>query len=128
MGFITKSVSADDKQNSETTVIASGASLNGNFDVTSILHIHGTLNGTLKSTNTVIICKTGKVIGDLFAKRVIINGIFEGNIDCESIEILEGGSVRGVLVYDSLAIEQKAIFEGQSIKKRVQKEVELKEE
>ena len=55
--------------------------------------------------------------GEIFAKKVIVSGVFEGNIESDVIEILSGGKVVGKILYKELMIEQKGIFIGESLKK-----------
>lgn len=118
MGFSSKLSTSTNKQSSETTIISSTANLNGVFYFDSLLHIHGKVSGCINSNNIVVICKTGIVNGEITAKKVVLNGVFEGNINCESMEILGGGIFKGEVTYNQLSIEKEAFFEGQSIIKR----------
>jgi cytoskeletal protein CcmA (bactofilin family) len=62
----------------------------------------------------VTIGKQGKVFGKIEASKLIVNGLFEGDAICNSIELLKGGILRGKIVSKDLMIETKAIFEGES--------------
>jgi cytoskeletal protein CcmA (bactofilin family) len=99
---------------SETTIIASGAKVEGIFNCQSRLHIDGEVKGEVNSKNIVTIGKQGKVFGKIEASKLIINGLFEGDAICDSIELLKGGVLRGKIVSKDLMIETKAIFEGES--------------
>ena len=66
------------------------------------------------SNSIVIIGKQGKISGEIHATRLIINGLFEGNADCDNVEVLEGGKFLGKVTSKELVIEAKAIFEGES--------------
>ncbi len=98
---------------SETTIIASGAKVEGIFHCQTRLHVDGEVVGKVLSESIVIIGKQGKVSGEIHASRLIINGLFEGNADCDNVEVLEGGKLIGKVVSKELSIEAKAIFEGE---------------
>jgi len=78
------------------------------------LHIDGEINGIVKSSNTVVIGKDGNFNGDLFSKKLIIKGVFDGNANCESIELLKDGKIVGKIISKDLMIESGSIFEGES--------------
>ncbi len=62
------------------------------------------------------------------AKKLIVNGNFQGNADCESIDILEGGIFIGDISSIELMIEKNAHFEGKSRKKNNNARIEYKQE
>lgn len=99
---------------SETTVIASGAKINGDFHFTSRLHVDGEIEGKIISTNVVIIGKKGVIKGELQADKLVVNGEFEGSADCSYVEVLAGGKFVGNVLSKELMIESKAYFQGQS--------------
>ncbi|MGM9997719.1 bactofilin family protein [Campylobacter lanienae] len=102
------------KFNSETTIISEGAYIKGELACSSVLYIEGHIDGMIKSSNTVVIGKNGKVTGIITASKVVVNGIFEGNIDSGSVEILSGGFVLGDICSGSLSIEVGGRFDGKS--------------
>ena len=99
---------------SETTIVACGAKIEGTFSCQTRLHVDGEIIGKIFSESVVMIGKQGKIIGDIQANHLIINGHFEGNADCEHLEVLEGGKLIGKVCSKELIIEAKAIFEGES--------------
>jgi len=78
------------------------------------LHVDGEIIGKILSDSIVIIGKQGKINGEINASRLIINGLFEGNANCDNVEVLEGGKFLGKVIAKELVIEAKAIFEGES--------------
>jgi len=70
--------------------------------------------GEVNSRNIVTIGKKGKFSGKVMSSKLIINGLFEGDAICDSIELLKGGILRGKIISKDLMIEAKAIFEGES--------------
>lgn len=103
---------------SETTIIASGASIEGVFNCNSRLHVDGEVKGQINSKSIVTIGKAGKISGEVIAKRLIVNGLFEGDANCDGVEVLAGGKFLGKVTSKELMIEAKAQFEGESKIKR----------
>ena len=58
---------------------------------------------------------TGQVPLPDHARRV--TGLFEGTADCEHVEILAGGTLKGKVISNNLTIDQNCTFEGESVKK-----------
>lgn len=99
---------------SETTIVASGAKVEGTFNCQTRLHVDGEIIGKIISDSIVTIGKLGKISGEINASRLIINGLFEGSANCDNVEVHEGGKFLGKVVSKELVIEAKAIFEGES--------------
>ncbi len=99
---------------SETTIIASGAKIDGVFNCQSRLHVDGEVKGQINSQSIVTIGKNGKIHGQVVANRLIVNGLFEGDANCDGVEVLEGGTFLGKVHSKELMIEAKARFEGES--------------
>ena len=105
------------KFNSETTIISEGVYIKGDLACSSVLYIEGHIDGMIKSSNTVVIGKNGKFTGIITASKVVVNGVFEGNIDSGSVEILSGGFVLGDIWSCDLSIEVGGRFDGKSSRK-----------
>jgi cytoskeletal protein CcmA (bactofilin family) len=99
---------------SETTLIAVGANIKGEFVLESRLHVDGELEGNISSSSVIVIGKKGRIKGDLKADKLVINGEFEGSADCSYVEVLAGGRFIGNVLSKELMIESKAYFQGQS--------------
>ena len=99
---------------SETTIISTGARVEGVFNCSSRLHIDGEISGQIKSKSIVTIGKQGKVFGEIEADKLIVSGLLEGDANCDSVEILAGGTFKGKVTSKELMIEAKAKFEGES--------------
>lgn len=81
------------------------------------LYVDGEFEGVIHSQKEVNIGKNGHVNGDVHAKRVVVQGFFEGKIDAQRVEIKAAGRVRGSIESAELVIEAKGIFEGNSVVK-----------
>jgi len=108
----------DTPTSSETTIIASGAKVEGVFNCNSRLHVDGEVIGEVHSKSIVTIGKGGKISGKITANRLIVNGLFEGEANCDGVEVLAGGKLLGKVISKELMIEAKAQFEGESKIKR----------
>ncbi|TQR33684.1 hypothetical protein DMB92_02010 [Campylobacter sp. MIT 99-7217] len=99
---------------SETTVISSGARIEGQFYFNSMLHLDGEISGVINSQSQVVIGKNGVLKGQLNADKVIVSGVFEGELETNVLEILEGGLVNGNIIIKQIAIESGGRFVGNS--------------
>lgn len=106
----------NDKRSQEqigATVIPQGTHLIGGITTKGTIHIDGKFEGVISMAKYVIIGKTGEFYGKIEAENLSVNGYVDGKIDCDEIEILANGKVRGDLKYRHLTIEPKGMFEGQ---------------
>ncbi|MDX1808860.1 MAG: polymer-forming cytoskeletal protein [Sulfurospirillaceae bacterium] len=111
---------------SETTTISSGAKVEGTFDCNSRLHIDGEIRGEVISKSVVTIGKTGKFFGKMQANRLILNGFLNGDVDCESAELLSGSVFEGKITSRELIIEAKVHFFAESVMKKDKEDKEEK--
>lgn len=102
------------KEAGAATIIAANTKFKGEVTTDCHFHTDGEFEGTIRSKNTVMVGKTGMIIGDIFAQKVIISGKVVGNVEAKSVEIMPNGRLEGVIVSDELVIERKGIFLGQS--------------
>jgi len=101
-----------------TTIISKGAKLKGDFNLTAKLHIEGEIEGVINSSTQVSVGKSGLVKGEIVCSKFILNGKFEGKIECDVLEITNGGILNGEIVVKDLIIEKGGIFEGTSTLKK----------
>jgi len=106
------------KETNSTTIISTGTKITGEFEVSSKLHVEGYIEGNINSKNLVSIGKTGHIKGELKASKLLVNGVFEGKVDVDVLEITQGGKVLGEITIKDLIIEQGGVFEGTSILKK----------
>jgi len=106
------------KETNSTTIISQGVKISGDFVLNAKLHIEGEIEGKIDSTNLISIGKTGNIKGELKAKKLLVNGNFEGKLEVDILEITKGGKVKGEIVIKDLIIEQGGVFEGTSILKK----------
>jgi len=97
-----------------TAIISQGVKIKGDLELTAKLHVEGVIEGNLNSTNEISIGREGEIKGQLKAKKLIVNGRFEGEADCDSIEVLKGGIVKGDIIIKHITIETGGCFAGTS--------------
>lgn len=96
------------------TIIAAGTKIKGDIVLSSSLHIDGEVEGIIHSDNVITIGPKGRVSGDVVAKSIVINGVFSGVAESNTVEILSKGNVKGKLIYSELTIEKGAAFDGET--------------
>lgn len=116
MGFFKKSVSSEVKSTG-LTIIAKGNKIAGEMVITGKLHIDGTVEGSITSIENVSIGKTGIILGKLKAKNVTVNGLLEGEVECDHLHISAGGKVKANVCSIDLTMEAKSHFFGESREK-----------
>ncbi|NMO74608.1 polymer-forming cytoskeletal protein [Vibrio breoganii] len=105
--------------------MAKGCQVEGQFKLESDMHVDGTVIGQVSVEQSLIVSQSGRVIGDIFAGKVIVNGIIEGSCHATSIEILENGQVQGTIYTDDLSIERGGKFNGDTKPSEKEQVVEL---
>ena len=82
------------------------------------LYVDGNFEGVINSQQEVNIGKNGRIKGDIFTNRLIVQGMIEGNVNSTRVEIKAGGRISGTLESSELIIEAKGVFEGNSVLKQ----------
>src|SRR5436309_10787047 len=84
--------------------------LSGNEDLT----IEGTVHGKVElKDHNLIVGSTGRILAEIHAKAVIIQGEVQGNVHAEDrIELATSGTVKGDLVAPRIVIADGARFKG----------------
>lgn len=99
------------------TIIAEGSCFIGGINTKGTVHIDGKFEGVILEADVISIGITGEVIGDIKANNLVVNGLFDGKIDCNKVHILSKGKVIGEIRYNELEIEINGRFEGHGIRK-----------
>ncbi|MBV6493041.1 MAG: hypothetical protein LDLANPLL_01048 [Turneriella sp.] len=108
------------KKQSETVAVISsyvgqGDSFHGDFQLNGALRVDGTVSGTVRSTNQVIIGPTGHVKTNVEADSVLVSGRVDGNIYAlDFVHLLKNARVLGDIVAANLIVDEGVIFEGRA--------------
>ena len=82
------------------------------------LFVDGEFEGIINSSKEITFGKNGKVKGEIYAKRLIVQGEVNGSVCIDIVEIKSGGKINGTIESKELVIEPKGLFEGNSIIKK----------
>lgn len=100
-----------------TTIIAEGTCIIGGISTKGTVHIDGKFEGVILEADIISIGSKGEVIGDIKANNLVVNGLFDGKIDCNEVQILAHGKVIGDMMYNHLIIDPDGKFEGRGVRK-----------
>lgn len=79
-----------------------------------MLHLDGEINGAVNSSSSIVIGKSGILKGKAIVDKMVVNGLFEGEIAANHLEILSGGVVNADISVKEISIEIGAKFNGNS--------------
>ncbi|MCG2836392.1 polymer-forming cytoskeletal protein [Photobacterium sp. WH77] len=127
MGLFSKSAGSTSKH-STATIIAQGCSFKGDIELSGNIQVDGYIEGRIRTEQTLSISATGRVSGEIFASKVVINGLHEGACHADSIEILEKGKAKGVIYTNDICIERGGCFHGQTYPADKEKVVTINKE
>lgn len=103
------------RANSRKTIIATGCKINGELvNLDGTLHVDGQIDGIIETDHDISIGIEGKVKGLIKAKMIVVSGVLEGKIACESIEVLKHGRLFGEVLSGEILIESGGKFIGES--------------
>jgi cytoskeletal protein CcmA (bactofilin family) len=99
------------------TFIGNPTEIHGRIVSTGSLRIDGKIIGNVESPNdsnsSIALGRTGIIHGDIFAQRVLVAGLVEGNIYArDKVTLHEGSEVRGDVTYSQISIEHGAKING----------------
>lgn len=95
------------------SIIAEGFSVEGEVSSDEELTVHGTLRGTLSSTEQLVVSSAGVVEADLSARTVSVAGKITGNVSAmERVDLEPGGRLVGDVKAARLTIADGASFKG----------------
>lgn len=72
-----------------------------------------------------MVSKSGRIKGEIYADKIIVNGLIEGTCYANAIEIIESGKISGTIYCDNLSIEQGGKFFGSTHPAEKEQVVEL---
>ena len=82
------------------------------------LYVDGNFEGTINSDKEITVGSKGHIKGEIKAEHLVVQGLIEGSIEAERIEIKSSGTVSGSVLAAKFIIEQNGVFEGESRLKR----------
>jgi cytoskeletal protein CcmA (bactofilin family) len=79
----------------------------GNVKGCGSIHVDGKIHGDLSVDDQVVIGKEGLVNGDVHAKKVVVSGKVNGNVNCEVLEVTQTGSLSQTIMADKIVSDGK---------------------
>ena len=124
MGIFNKQSKATG-QHATTTVIAKGCNITGELQLACDIQVDGIIEGKLRIDKNLVVSKSGRIKGEIYADKIIVNGLIEGTCYANAIEIIESGKISGTIYCDNLSIEQGGKFFGSTHPAEKEQVVEL---
>jgi cytoskeletal protein CcmA (bactofilin family) len=92
------------------------ATFSGNLRCDGSIRIEGVIEGgEVETLGNVIIGPGAKVMANIRARTVSISGAYNGQIDAQRVELLEGGRAWGVIKVASFLLDEGAYLRGELI-------------
>ena len=106
------------KQPPIKSLIADGSQIVGNIAFAEGLRVDGDVTGNIRAAETVasllVISETAKIIGEITADHIIINGSVKGPITARlMLELQPKARIEGDVHYAALELHQGALITGQ---------------
>jgi len=96
------------------SIITPGTAIKGDIRCDGNILINGELEGNILSRSEVVVGKSGRVMGEIQAQKLLVSGEFKGNFTGEVIDIMPYGKVYGDVMVNNIVIEPNAVFEGET--------------
>ena len=88
----------------------------GNYHGSGSMVLTGTFDGNL-SVDNLLIAKSGKFLGKVIAKNIVVEGILKADVEVDKIEVKADGSVEGDLMYRHLVIDEGGFLNSSKVVK-----------
>ncbi|SHH73855.1 bactofilin family protein [Ferrimonas marina] len=120
------------KSASGLTYISTDCRLSGELVLDSDCMVDGTIEGVVSAKGSVIIEQAGRIDGELEAEEVRVSGQFKGKLKCKRLSITANGLVDGEVLSEKIEIFEGGQFVGTRLKEEMlrldgPKEVQTKE-
>ena len=96
------------------TVLGPNTSIQGDIRSSGGGRIDGDFGGTLDIAGNLVIGEHAKVIADITANNVQVQGTVQGDITAKRLEILDTGKLWGDIAVDSFVLADGGFYHGQS--------------
>ncbi len=94
-----------------TSVFAQGLKIVGTITGDGLVEIRGEVEGDL-NCNSVVVCESANVSGNITAQQVVVDGALEGPILGGDVTLKSHAHLLSDIEYRSMTVEKGAFFEG----------------
>lgn len=96
------------------SLIAPGMSIVGDCETDGTIRIEGRVEGTIRAGKSVVVGRSGEVVGDIITQDAVISGRVAGNISADSrLELQSTCDIQGELRSRRVQLDEGAKFNGQ---------------
>ena len=96
------------------TIVGDGTRVAGQVSAKGTIRIDGILEGDVDA-DWVVVGETGKILGNIRSRGVVVGGSVAGNIEAaETVELMRGAKMTGEIRAPKLSVSEGAFFEGRS--------------
>lgn len=96
------------------SLIAPGTKIVGDCETDGTIRVEGQVEGTLKAGKSIVVGRSGEVIGDIITQDCVISGRVSGNITAESrLELQSTCDIQGEIRSRRVQLDEGARFNGQ---------------
>ncbi len=96
------------------SLIAPGMSIVGDCETDGTVRVEGRIEGTIRAGKSVVVGRSGEVIGDIITQDAVVSGRVSGNITAESrLELQSTCDIQGELRTRRVQLDEGARFNGQ---------------
>lgn len=107
------SLNGNDKDNSATTVIAKGTTMEGKFACTENVRLDGAIHGEVKVDKRLVMGDSSYVQGNITAREAAIKGRIKGDlIVTGALHLMETAVIEGNITARTMVVEEGARYNG----------------
>lgn len=96
------------------TIVGANTSIKGEVRSSGGLRIEGDFEGTIEIAGNLLVGEAAKVVADISAHNIQIQGTVQGDVTARRLEILDTGKLWGNIEVDSFVLDDGGFFRGQS--------------
>ncbi len=96
------------------SLIAPGMNIVGDCETEGTIRVEGRVEGTIRAGKSVVVGRSGEVVGDVITQDCVISGRVNGNVSAESrLELQSTCDIQGELRSRRVQLDEGARFNGQ---------------
>jgi cytoskeletal protein CcmA (bactofilin family) len=111
-----KSMAKSERESGDAAIslIAPGMNIVGDCETDGTIRIEGRVEGTIRAGKSVVVGRSGEVIGDIITQDAVVSGRVSGNIAADSrLELQSTCDIQGELRSRRVQLDEGARFNGQ---------------
>jgi cytoskeletal protein CcmA (bactofilin family) len=105
-----------EKDAAETAIslVAPGMSIVGDCETEGTIRVEGRVEGTIRAGKSVVVGRSGEVVGDIVTQDAVVSGRVSGNVTAESrLELQSTCDIQGEIRSRRVQLDEGARFNGQ---------------